>query len=239
MNSFGFGGANAHVILESAPARSPAAERKMAKTAPIPVIVSGKSAQALQAAAQQMADALRGQPARFLYNAAYHAAMRRDWHGERAVVFGTQCDAVADQLQRFAEDAGSHHGVVVGTALGKGRGPVMVYSGNGSQWAGMGRRLLGDPVFASAIDEVDAHFSQYADFSLRKELAGENGDERYSLTEIAQPALFALQVGITRMLSQRGVVPTAVIGHSVGEVAAAWACGALSLPDAVCVIYHR
>ncbi|CAB3871474.1 type I polyketide synthase [Achromobacter piechaudii] len=239
VNSFGFGGANAHVILESAPARSPAAERKMAKTAPIPVIVSGKSAQALQAGAQQMADALRGQPARFLYNAAYHAAMRRDWHGERAVVFGTQCDAVADQLQRFAEDAGSHHGVVVGTALGKGRGPVMVYSGNGSQWAGMGRRLLGDPVFASAIDEVDAHFSQYADFSLRKELAGENGDERYSLTEIAQPALFALQVGITRMLSQRGVVPTAVIGHSVGEVAAAWACGALSLSDAVCVIYHR
>lgn len=239
VNSFGFGGANAHVILESAPPRSPATEGKMAKTAPIPIIVTGKSSQALKASARQMADVLRGQPARFLYNAAYHAAMRRDWHGERAVVFGTQCNTVADLLEQFANDADTHHGVVAGTALSRAHGPVMVYSGNGSQWANMGRRLLADPVFATAIDEVDALFSQYADFSLHKELAGENGDDRYARTEIAQPALFALQVGITRMLAQRGVVPSAVIGHSVGEVAAAWACGALTLPDAVCVIFQR
>lgn len=239
VNSFGFGGANAHVILESPPPRNPAAEGKMAKTAPIPVLVSGKSPQALKAAARQMADVLRDQPARFLYNAAYHAAMRRDWHGERAVVFGTQCNTVADLLLQFADGAESKHDVVTGSALNQARGPVMVYSGNGSQWANMGRRLLSDPIFASAIDEVDALFSQYADFSLHKELAGENGDDRYQRTEIAQPALFALQVGITRMLAQRGVVPSAVIGHSVGEVAAAWACGALSLPDAVCVIFQR
>ncbi|TRM53550.1 type I polyketide synthase [Achromobacter sp. LC458] len=239
VNSFGFGGANAHVILESAPPRNPATEGKMAKTAPIPVIVTGKSSQALKAAARQMAEVLRGQPARFLYNAAYHAAMRRDWHGERAVVFGTQCNTVADLLEQFASGADTHHRVVAGTALDRASGPVMVYSGNGSQWANMGRRLLTDPVFATAIDEVDALFSQYADFSLHKELAGENGDNRYARTEIAQPALFALQVGITRMLAQRGVVPSAVIGHSVGEVAAAWACGALTLPDAVCVIFQR
>jgi acyl transferase domain-containing protein/NADPH:quinone reductase-like Zn-dependent oxidoreductase/acyl carrier protein len=239
VNSFGFGGANAHVILESAPQRSPAAEGKMAKTAPIPVLVSGKTPQALKAAARHMAEVLRGKPAKFLYNAAYHAAMRRDWHAERAVVFGTHCNTVADLLQQFADDAESHPDVTVGTALKLARGPVMVYSGNGSQWAKMGRRLLADPVFATAIDEVDALFSQYADFSLHKELAGENGDDRYERTEIAQPALFALQVGITRMLAQRGVVPSAVIGHSVGEVAAAWACGALSLPDAVCVIFQR
>lgn len=239
VNSFGFGGANAHVILESAPQRSPATEGKMAKTAPIPVLVSGKSPQALKAAALQMAAVLRDQPAKFLYNAAYHAAMRRDWHTERAVVFGTHCNTVADLLQQFGDGAEPKHEVTVGAALKDARGPVMVYSGNGSQWANMGRRLLSDPVFATAIDEVDALFSQYADFSLHKELAGENGDDRYERTEIAQPALFALQVGITRMLAQRGVVPSAVIGHSVGEVAAAWACGALSLPDAVCVIFQR
>lgn len=165
--------------------------------------------------------------------------MRRDWHPERAVVFGTQGNAVADQLQRFADGVDAHHGVVAGTALDRACGPVMVYAGNGSQWANMGSRLLADPVFATAIDEVDALFSQYADFSLRQELAGANGDDRYQRTEIAQPALFALQVGITRMLAQRGVVPSAVVGHSVGEVAAAWACGALSLPDAVCVIFQR
>ena len=239
VNSFGFGGANAQVILESHRLRDPSAESKMAKTAAIPVIISGKSPQALKAAARQMADALRHQPTRFLYDAAYQAAIRRDWHGERAVVFGTQCNAVADLLQQFADNAESTHEVVAGTALESGRGPVMVYSGNGSQWANMGRRLLSDPVFAAAIDEVDALFSQYADFSLHKELAGENGDDRYQRTEIAQPALFALQVGITRMLAQRGVVPRAVIGHSVGEAAAAWACGAMDLADAVCLIFQR
>lgn len=239
VNSFGFGGANAHVILESAPPRSPAAEGKMAKTAPIPVVVSGKTLPALRAAAGRMAQTLRDQPAKFLYNAAYHAAMRRDWHGERAVVFGTQCNAVADLLQQYADSGDAKPGLVAGSALPAARGPVLVYSGNGSQWANMGRRLLADPVFAAAIDEVDALFAQYADFSLHKELAGENGDDRYERTEIAQPALFALQVGITRMLAQHGVVPSAVIGHSVGEVAAAWACGALSLPDAVRVIFQR
>ncbi|SIT31348.1 type I polyketide synthase [Achromobacter sp. MFA1 R4] len=239
VNSFGFGGANAHVILESASPRSPAAEGKIVKTAPIPVLVSGKSIPALKAAADQMAGVLRGQSARFLYNAAYHAAMRRDWHGERAVVFGTQCDTVAEALQQFADSGDPKAGVVTGSALAHARGPVFVYSGNGSQWANMGRRLLADPVFATAIDDVDAQFAQYADFSLRAELAGENGDHRYQRTEFAQPALFALQVGITRMLAQRGVVPVAVIGHSVGEVAAAWACGALTLPDAVRVIFQR
>lgn len=239
VNSFGFGGANAHVILESAPPRGAATEGKMAKTAPIPVVVSGKSIPALRAAAADMAEALRGQPAKFLYNAAYHAAMRRDWHNERAVVFGTQCNAVADVLQQFAESGEANAHVVAGSVVPEASGPVLVYSGNGSQWTNMGRRLLADPVFATAVDEVDALFSAYADFSLRKELAGENGSNRYERTEVAQPALFALQVGITRMLAQRGVVPCAVIGHSVGEVAAAWACGALTLADAVHVIFQR
>ena len=104
----------------------------------------------------------------------------------------------------------------------------------------MGKRLLKEsPVFSAAIREVDVLFAQYSDFSLEAELAGGNGDHRYELTEIAQPALFAVQVGLTRMLAERGVTPVAVAGHSVGEVAAAWACGALSLADAVAVIYHR
>ncbi len=104
----------------------------------------------------------------------------------------------------------------------------------------MGRDLLADSkVFAAAIDEVDALFQRHADFSLRAELRGDNGSERFVRTEIAQPALFAVQVGITRMFAAQGIEPIAVTGHSVGEVAAAWACGALSLEDAVRVIYLR
>jgi acyl transferase domain-containing protein/NADPH:quinone reductase-like Zn-dependent oxidoreductase/NAD(P)-dependent dehydrogenase (short-subunit alcohol dehydrogenase family)/acyl carrier protein len=118
-------------------------------------------------------------------------------------------------------------------------GAAFIYSGNGSQWAGMGRRLLTDATFRAAVREVDKLFSRYADYSLEDELAGRNGENRYDLTEIAQPALFALQVGMTQMLRRRGLVPVAVAGHSVGEVAAAWASGSLSLAAAVSVIHHR
>ncbi|SPE21094.1 Polyketide synthase (fragment) [Burkholderiales bacterium] len=103
----------------------------------------------------------------------------------------------------------------------------------------MGKGLLADPVFRQAVREVDELFARHAGFSLEAELVGGGGEDRYQHAEIAQPALFALQVGITRMLCHRGLVPAAVAGHSVGEVAAAWASGALSLPAAVEVIFHR
>ena len=120
------------------------------------------------------------------------------------------------------------------------QGLPFIYSGNGSQWAGMGKRLLEeDLLFRETIREIDVIFRRHADYSLEDELAGKNGEGRYEYTEIAQPALFALQVGITQMLRHRGLMPAAVAGHSVGEVAAAWASGALPLEAAVEVIYHR
>ncbi|XBG33793.1 acyltransferase domain-containing protein [Pseudomonas sp. 13.2] len=103
----------------------------------------------------------------------------------------------------------------------------------------MGRAMLDQPLFAAAVDEVDALFQPLAGYSLRAELLGDNGEGRYARTEIAQPALFALQVAVTQVLAAEGIHPVAVIGHSVGEVAAAWASGALSLEDATQVIYHR
>lgn len=116
---------------------------------------------------------------------------------------------------------------------------AFLYDGNGSQWHGMGALLLNDPVFHAAVAEVDALFAPLGHFSLRQELAGRNDADRNQHVEFAQPALFALQVGLTRVLAAHGLQPAAVTGHSIGEVAAAWACGALSLPDAVRVIYHR
>jgi NADPH:quinone reductase-like Zn-dependent oxidoreductase/malonyl CoA-acyl carrier protein transacylase/acyl carrier protein len=103
----------------------------------------------------------------------------------------------------------------------------------------MGARLLQEaPIFRKAIREIDVFFRRCAGYSLEEELAGKNGAD-YELTERAQPALFALQVGVTQMLRHRGVAPAAVAGHSVGEVAAAWASGVLTLEAAVEVIYHR
>ncbi|MCB5363039.1 SDR family NAD(P)-dependent oxidoreductase [Pusillimonas sp. CC-YST705] len=236
VNSFGFGGANAHVILESAPEQS-AAPVPAPTQAPLPVFVSGKTEAAMRAMAGRLSEALRGETAQGLYDAAYHLAMRREWHAQRAVLFADSAEQASEQLRQLADGVESKLHVATGTAVAGSAGPVFVYSGNGSQWAGMGKRLLEDPVFAEAIAEVDDIFHQYANFSLAEEFA--SAADRYEFTEIAQPTLFAIQVGITRMLAHHGVKPAATMGHSVGEVAAAWACGALTLPDAVKVIFHR
>nr|WP_180206773.1 type I polyketide synthase [Pseudomonas sp. SbOxS1]NYU07046.1 SDR family NAD(P)-dependent oxidoreductase [Pseudomonas sp. SbOxS1] len=239
VNSFGFGGANAHVILQS---HTPQAVAPVAQAGPVPLMVTAKDSAGLAAMAESIAQHLGDHPAAGLYDVAYQAMMRRDLHPQRVVVFEADQQQGAQALLDFALDpAVSALSSVVesGRALDQAKGPVFVYSGNGSQWQGMGKALLADAVFQAAVAEVDALFQPLAGYSLIKELAGEYGQERYHLTELAQPALFALQVGVTRMLESKGVVPQVVMGHSVGEVAAAWASGALSLVDATRVIYHR
>jgi acyl transferase domain-containing protein/NADPH:quinone reductase-like Zn-dependent oxidoreductase/NAD(P)-dependent dehydrogenase (short-subunit alcohol dehydrogenase family)/acyl carrier protein len=241
VNSFGFGGANAHVILQShTPDAAPCAV--VTTHAAVPLMVTAKDGGGLAAMAQSIAHHLNDNPASSLYDVAYQVMMRRDLHPQRVVVVDSDLQHSAQALLDFALDpAVSALSSVVesGRALDQAKGPVFVFSGNGSQWQGMGKGLLADPVFHAAVAEIDAVFQPLSGYSLIAELAGENGQDRYHLTEIAQPALFALQVGVTRMLASQGVVPQVVMGHSVGEVAAAWACGALTLVDATRVIYHR
>jgi len=264
VNSFGFGGANAHVILESPPeAAAPgayaaeahatevhtanvqaanadaSADAGSAPGAALPLVVTGQTTAAVQAFAARLADALHEQSPRVLYDAAYQLARRRQWHAQRAVVFAASGIQASTQLRALADGKTPEHALAAGSAVPGTAGPVFVYSGNGAQWIGMGRRLLDDPVFAQTVAEIDDVFQALAGYSLVDELLGKNGENRYAYTEIAQPALFAVQVGITRMLARHGVTPAAVMGHSVGEVAAAWASRALSLPDAVQVIFHR
>ena len=241
VNSFGFGGTNAHVIMESS--EQPTQPRgKAVHSVVLPVLISGKSPAALKSAARQWAGWLKNSQSASLYEIAYNSLFRRDWHTHRAIVFADSAESLAVKLDQWSlseQESESDH-IDTGAALKNAVGPVFVYMGNGSQWAGMGNRLLEDPLFRAAVREVDEHFQPLADFSLEKELANtNNGPDRYDRTEISQPALFALQVGITRMLWQQGIEPVAVVGHSVGEVAAAWACGALSLKAAVAVVFHR
>lgn len=239
VNSFGFGGANAHVILESHEQPKSKAP-KHPKANLLPIILSAKDNVALKAAAREFSAFLQEQPQSALYDIAHNTAFRREWHEHRAMVYGATTKAIAKALLNFANDVPEQLLVETGVALEAPSGPAFIYSGNGSQWAGMGKRLLEEePLFREAIREVDVFFRRHADYSLEDELAGKNGEGRYEHTEIAQPALFALQVGITQMLRHRGIMPAAVAGHSVGEVAAAWASGALTLEAAVAVIYHR
>jgi phthiocerol/phenolphthiocerol synthesis type-I polyketide synthase C len=239
VNSFGFGGANAHVILQTpdAPASAPDAIAAAEPLPAVPLILSARTPQALQAAASDMAQHLQASDAT-LYDVAYQAALKRQWHEHRALAWCSDRDDAADVLRRYADGEDSPS-LQTAEGLPDPQGPVFVYSGNGSQWAGMGSRLLDNPAFRQAIDEVDALFAPLAGYRLADELGGGLDGSRYAHTEFAQPALFALQVGVTRMLAGLGVKPLAVVGHSVGEVAAAWACGALSLADAVQVIHHR
>ncbi len=246
VNSFGFGGANAHVILESPGAQNVAQLPKHARLqegALIPLVISAKSNAGLKAVAKSFAAFLRSPKNTSLYNTAYAAAFNREWHEHRAVVYGGASLTVANALDRFAEGGESELQVDSGTSLASPSAVAFIYSGNGSQWEGMGRRLLAeDSVFRQAVRAVDQIFKQYANYSLEDELNGVNspsGPGRYARTEIAQPALFAIQVGVTQMLRSHGLMPAAVAGHSVGEVAAAWAAGALTLEQAVQVIYHR
>nr|WP_265416024.1 SDR family NAD(P)-dependent oxidoreductase [Orrella marina] len=230
----------------------------------VPLVVSARTADALRDTARQWADALTSQHGAQsgqdssdtlqtpdAYDIAGHSVFRRQWHNEQAVVYGRSTEELVAALNSLA-DGKPLKQIATGKALNKdqpghptvcaetvsGIGPVFAYSGNGSQWHGMGRKLLADPVFVAAIEQVDTHFEPLAGITIRSLIDSED-ESIYAATEYAQPALFAIQVGITTMLREAGVRPTAVIGHSVGEVAAAWACGALSLSDAVSVIYHR
>ena len=234
VNSFGFGGANAHVILESgeAPRLASAADGR-----PVPLVVSARSEEALRAMASSYAQWLRERPELSLRDIAWSAAFHRDLLEHRAVLFGADRDRLVGELTAFAKSApgASPPGVVVGRALAKPVGPVFVYCGSGSQWAGMGRRLL-------------AEVPEFRRPSMRSTPALRGAPVRAALaadcaallqTPLAQPLLFAIQVGVTEMMHAWGVVPSAVVGHSVGEIAAAWACGALSLDQAVQVVCER
>jgi len=240
VNSFGFGGANAHVILQSPEPQPPAVAAASGQR--VPLLLSAKSEEGLRATAERFAAYLAGQPQVDYYDVAYQAMYRRDAHNHRLLLVSDNAAEVAQALDDYAQDPSlSELSAVLeaGQALDGASAPVFVYSGNGSQWQGMGRAMLDQPLFAAAVAEVDALFQPLAGYSLRAELLGENGEGRYARTEIAQPALFALQVAVTKVLAAEGITPVAVVGHSVGEVAAAWASGALSLEDATQVIYHR
>ena len=238
INSFGFGGSNAHVILESHEQIFDATQSITNKT--IPIILSGKNTAALKVNVLNFIDFIQNHPELSLHDIAYSTIFHRDWHEQRAIFSTTSKELLIETLLNYINSDNQQKHIETIVTIPNPSGAVFIYSGNGSQWKGMGRRLLKEsPIFKKTIQKIDKLFSQYADFSLQDELEGKNGEDRYQFTEISQPALFAVQLGITKFLKQQGISPIAVAGHSVGEVAAAWACGALSLKDAVKVIYHR
>lgn len=238
VNSFGFGGANAHVLVQEYRPDDAGPAPYAPATLP-PLFLSARSDAALRALAERHAAWLAGKTPSDHYAMAHAAAYRRDRLEKRLCLSGGSVADVAEKLSAYAR-GGAPDGLVHEEALPERGGIAFVYSGNGAQWNGMGRRLLLESArFAELLADLDTRMAPLAGFSLLAALRGE--DETLSLddTVIAQPLLFAVQVAITRLLREQGIEPAAVAGHSVGEVAAAWAVGALDLDTAIRVIVCR
>jgi phthiocerol/phenolphthiocerol synthesis type-I polyketide synthase C len=238
VSAFGFGGTNAHVVLKSVEAAQKTL-RAVPDAAPMPLLLSARTPEALRESARRMAEHVRSRRDLPIQGIIYSAATHRDLHAHRLSAIAPDRSELAIALDRFAA-AGAADGIIDSKMRSEASAPAFIYSGNGSQWAGMGVQLLEeDTIFRDAVTEVDAIYARLSGESILAELRAPIEANRFSLTEVAQPALFAMQVGLTRMLEHHGVRPIAVCGHSVGEVAAAWACGALSLTQAARVIHSR
>ncbi|MFH8342656.1 SDR family NAD(P)-dependent oxidoreductase [Streptomyces sp. AM6-12] len=248
VNSFGIGGANAHAVLASPPAGSAAvsavAAAPVANTAerPVPVIVSAHTRQALTAALESWADhfaAMAADPSRgpeALYDVAFTSCRRRTRRRHGMAFFATGPTQAAEVLTRAAR--GQEVGTATERLVSAGR-IGFVFCGNGSQWAGMGAELLdNDPAFTAEVQAVSDELEPLLGWKVRDELACAD-TSRWDRTEVAQPTLFAVQAGLVAALSARGIEPHAVMGHSVGEVAAAYCAGGLSRAQACLVIAAR
>ena len=234
INSFGFGGANGHcVVREYRPALSRLWSVPLAPEAGYMVPLSARTPKALTESARRLRHLLDKQPVD-LYALAGNLSRRRTHFAARAAIAVRSVPDLTEALDAFVED-----GAPIATAEEGERRLVMVFAGQGTQWAGCGRDLYtAHPVFRRAIDTIDEHWREHADTSLREACFTAPQDELDEV-QLAQPAIFMIQCALAELFKTWGVYPDCVVGHSSGEVAAAYACGALSLADATRLVYHR
>ncbi|MFI6013452.1 3-oxoacyl-ACP reductase FabG [Streptomyces sp. NPDC051243] len=241
VSSFGFGGANAHVVLQEAPrptAREDATHQAPGTDRPVVVTVDGSSTESCREQAARLRAWVAGRGDEVSVASVAHTTTVRRSHGPvRAAVVARDTEELLARLDLLAAD-GDGTGVVTGTVRDNPR-PVFVFSGQGAQWPGMARELLtDDPAFAEVVDALDPLVRQESGFSVREVLA--EGDEAaLEPTDVMQPVLFCVHVALAASWRARGVEPAAVIGHSMGEVAAAVVSGALSPQDGVRVTCRR
>ncbi|MEV6134390.1 type I polyketide synthase, partial [Streptomyces violaceusniger] len=246
ISSFGLSGTNAHTIIEQAPAEEePAVTDTVASgtaesMAVVPWLVSGKSREALRAQAERLHTDVAARADLDVVDIGYSLAARSVFE-HRAVLVGGDREALLRGLEEMAQ-GGIGSGVVQGQAVTGGK-TAFLFSGQGAQRLGMGRELYDSfPVFARALDEVCAHLDVVLDRPLRDVMFAAEGSADAGLldrTAFTQPALFAIEVALFRLLEHWGVTPDVVIGHSIGEIAAAHVAGVFSLEDACTLIAAR
>ncbi|MFT5920153.1 MAG: acyl transferase domain-containing protein, partial [Granulosicoccus sp.] len=237
INSFGYGGTNAHVLVEGY--KNDASQTATAKDKARLFPISARSEKALKQTAVNLLNHIKDSDSN-LDDLHYSLAHRRSHHHNRLAIKANTMEELEERLSDWTEDRFAP-GMITGTVQAEVNGKlVFVYTGMGPQWWAMGRQLLeNEPVFRSKIEECDVIFKKIAGWSMIEELSRPEAESKIASTEIAQPTNFAIQIGLTALWKHWGITPDAVVGHSVGEVAAAYVSGALSLEDGLTVSYHR
>lgn len=246
VNSFGFGGANAHVILKEPPPPPQRALLSCTTDRTWPLVLSARSEASLIAGAWRLSTWLEDHShmngsSPLLPDLTYMLGARRNHHSHRLTL---NARTMAEAVQELHAFSSGQPGPKLRTAFTPRREHparvVFVMSGQGPQWWGMGRELMQhEPVFRQMIEACDEAMKPWARFSLLGELARSEADTQMQRTEISQAAIFAMQMGLAALWQSWGVQPSAVIGHSVGEVAAACVAGILTLKEAAKVIVYR
>ena len=247
INSFGFGGANAHVLITEAPARaaSPVYNKSSAARS-WPLVLSARTEEALHAAAAQLAQWVDSHEKSngsvpVLPSLTYTLGSRRNHHSHRLTLVTDTPEKLVEGLLDFSAKKDANQFRTSFTPRKETLPRVaFVMSGQGPQWWGMGRQLMAnEPVFRKVMEACGAAMTPYARFSLLEELARPEAESKMQETEIAQPAIFAMQVALSELWKSLGVQPSAIVGHSVGEIAASCVAGILSLEEASRVIVLR
>ena len=238
VNNFGFGGANVHVVLEGLPKEQVSKKKKKEKLTIC--VISARDPQALRELTEKYIHYFRDKNNKSsLEDICYSSAVRRTHHNNRLTVVGGTKKEMADHLQKYLDGETLNE-----ISEGKGNESrdkiAFVFSGQGPQWWAMGRQLLeNESLFRETMHKLDALLGKHADWSLIGELTRDEKTSRISETNIAQPAIFAIQIALFEMWKSLGIQPSGVVGHSIGEVPAAYASGALTLEQAVLLIFHR
>ncbi|MEU2248220.1 type I polyketide synthase [Streptomyces sp. NPDC019224] len=235
VSSFGLSGTNAHLIVEEAPKSARPAEEPQARpdlVHPLPLVLSGSDPEAPARQAAALRDRLLAHPDLDLRDIAHTLAAGRARLEHRGVVLAMDTESALRELGAFVEGEG------VRGAVAKGKS-AFLFTGQGAQRLGMGRELYeAFPVFAEAFDAVCAEVDAHLGTVLREVVWGEDADALNS-TVFTQPALFAFEVALFRLVEAWGVKPDVVVGHSIGELAAAHVAGVLSLADAAKLVVAR
>ncbi|WP_316527790.1 type I polyketide synthase [Kitasatospora brasiliensis] len=241
VSSFGISGTNAHLVLEQPPAVEEPAAGKAAPEGPLPWVLSARTRAAVRAQARRLHRHLLQHPEAGAADVGLSLATTRTHFPHRAAVVGRDREELMASLANLARDRGAS-GLVRGTAAGSG-GTAFLFTGQGSQRPGMGAELgQAFPVFAKAFGEVCDHLDVHLERPLREVVfAAPDSPEAALLhrTAYAQPALFALETALYRLLRAWGITPDRLVGHSLGELTAAHVAGVLDLPDAAELVAAR